>query len=729
MSGFHVTIKNAVTAPVIDVDPKVDGTGKPKVAMRKIAVYDNNLAEGVTGVPTLASVKNALVYNSLFRDNNAREGSVLRLEEDAWAVNISAQGKVESIPDNGTTYNSPYNGHGNGTPGLTTEKPNRIVYSIVNYDQQDPDYTGDGKDSTVTMQTKYTMSGHNYRRTDRNMYFQLAEGSPHINEIAIDLSGGKKGNDFLPQNLQWFVDYTRDRDMMGNPRVLTLLPTSEIAKAHGKEAHATGMHLLDRGSFETWFVSDEVVRTSTGEPALSHHSPVTKHFAPHTGSVVYINEGCNLVCGTELQPGFLLLKSGASLYGDGHKVMVSYVSVEREVNPKGSVVSLPFPMDYGRPVQESDGTYVTGIARAYYKNAAGTVTDKAEKGGILHLDYDEDTEVHEYDSEERMQPDSAFIFSATDGAWRELTADKTKKLANQGVLLVPPTDVLTTFKSIYDPDDDGVMENMLIYSFSARGKEWEDMMYEEEGEKFKTVTLGQHDDAESTNQGADFTSKEDMGWNCIGIPYLVSDYHPFNGANGTFVANKYANNAGAPSSHYNMHIPHTLWLYYNGTTTADGTTAVDGDGGFYSVPSWENTTENSWHLAENDTPRLWMGEGIFVQTASVTGSEDLTFYRPVYGVTSTFASSGAVRKKGNTRYYVDEDIDEEVVRLNISVKNRTIYVRGLQGGEQLGIYDVPGRCHQLATAREGRSEWSYALSQPGIYIVTVNGVGRKVVVK
>ncbi len=719
ISGFHVTNKNAVTQPVIDIDPQVSDGGKPKVALRKIAVYNNNLAADAP-VTTLASVKNALVYNSLFRDNDAKGGSVLRLEDDAWAVNISAQGKTESKVNG--TYVSPYNGHGTGTPGLTTEKENRIVYSIVNYDGQDL-----AADNPVTLQTKLTMSGHNYRRSDRNMYFQLAEGSPHINEIAIDLVGNKTGNDFLPENLRWFVNYRRDRDMMGNPRVLTLLPTSKIP------GYTEGKHLLDRGCFETWFINDELVTTSTGASDQPHHSPAPKHFAPHTGSVVYINNDCNLVCGTALQPGFLLLKSGASLYGNGQNVKVSYIAVEREIHPNGSVVSMPFPMDYSAEPDE-DGMYVTGIARAYYQDAAGNVTDKMENSGVLHLDYaeGEHTGVYDYMPEERMAPDYTFAVDDSE-AWRDLTTTtargNTQKAANQGVLIVPDMDAVKAAKNskgenLYTIDEaTGTVSASspvkLIYSFTARGEFFDSYVYEEtEDETSKTVTLGQHDETESADNKAGFTSKEDMGWNCIGMPYLVSDYQTIGHA---YVP------SDMPASYYNMHVPHTLWLYYNGKTPADtdDESFVDGDGGFYSVPSWENTTENSWHLPTNDTPRLWFGEGIFVQTAALSKSEDLTFYRPKY-VTS---SSSPVRGRSTTRYYVDEDIDETVVSLDIVVRGRTIYVRGLQGGEQLAIHDIPGRCYQMATAREGRPEWSYALSHPGIYIVTVNGVGRKVVVK
>ncbi len=765
IAGFHVTTRNnAQTEPVINIDPQVDGTGNPKVALQSIAVYDNKYAKDLPNdTKPLVYVKNALVYNSLFRDNdadtlvdNSTPRAELRFDTGGYAVNISAQGKTETNAD-GTTFFAPFNGHGiepadyNYTLAMrNSEKANRIIYSVVNYSgEADPAVSPE-----IADQTKYTLSGNNYRRNDRNMYFQLAEGSKHINEIplTLPLDRSKSGSeDILPEHLRSFVNYNIDRDMIGNPRVLTLMSKEDIAKFHSGESasYAEGMHLLDRGCFETWFINDKVIQTAAKMENAPHYTPRKQHFTPHTGSVVYINEDCNLICGENLQPGFLLLKQGASLYGNGKNVKVSYIAVEREIHPNGSVVSMPFPMDYSAEPDE-EGMYVTGIARAYYQDAAGNVTAKMENSGVLHLDYaeGEHTGVYDYMPEERMAPE--YEFGIESGAWRDLTTTtargNTQKAANQGVLIVPDMDAVKAAtnskgEKLYTIDEaTGTVSASspvkLIYSFTARGEFFDSYVYEEtEDETSKTVTLGQYDYTESTGNHADFTSKENMGWNCIGIPYLVSDYRTFNDASteGSVAvsANAYAVKAGAPATHYNMHIPHTLWLYYDGVKAPDGT-EVDGKGGFYSVPSWENTPENSWHLGD-DTPSLWMGEGIFTQTASVTGSEDLTFYRPVYiekqSTTETETPSPAVRKKATTRYYVDEDIDEEVVRLSISVRNRTIYVRGLQGGEQLAIHDIPGRCYQMATAREGRPEWSYAVSHPGIYIVTVNGVGRKVVVK
>ncbi len=209
--------------------------------------------------------------------------------------------------------------------------------------------------------------------------------------------------------------------------------------------------------------------------------------------------------------------------------------------------------------------------------------------------------------------------------------------------------------------------------------------------------------------------------------------------------NAYAYAAGE-EHHYNMQVPHVLWLYYDGTVTPDGST-VDGNGGFYSVPSWENVetveggkTVNSWHIpydASNkptDTPRLWMSEGFFVQAATVTGNERLRFYRPL--PPSTDGASPAPRR-ANKRYYSGgADIKNNLVSdIAISVHRRTVNVSGLRGGENIAIYDTAGRLYLSDTASApldnsvGTTEWTTTLPSSGIYIIAVDGVRKKVGVK
>ncbi len=706
IKGFHVTPVDAnstVTAPVIDIDPRVStgDTGTPKVALSHIAVYGNNAGNA----EPIAKMKNSLVYASIFRDNttqkdaDGKDVAVLRLDEGAYAVSVSVQGATESkITDYVRYYN------GTKKDGSVGEAQTRIINSLVNYDREDPEYTlsadlagatGTAADTLVTAQTKYTFSGWNYRRNDRNMYFQLSEGSKHINEIELT-DGDKLTSNManMPDNLKAFIDYQNDRDILGNPRLLTL-----IENPNGKE-------LLDRGAFETWKIEKDTWTTKDG------------HFAPHTGSVVYVAENRNLICGTEFHPGFLLLKDGASLYGNGQNVLVSFVAVEREIEPDGSVVSLPFETHYSKGKTFSDG-----VARSYYEDVSGTLSHNMD--GILHLVYDENTPLKVYGYNAAARSDADYDFSPTSGAWTLLEGDATTKPANEGVLIVPHPDVVAKLGK-----EAPYIDGKLIYSFTAMGKTWYNNVYTEApGEHFKEVVLTQNDDR-TPDGGADFTSKDNMGWNLIGLPYLVSDYKTHEKGTGSYAAKE----GVSESNVYNMDIPHELWLYYDGKTDADGNKiAPDGSadavaaGGFYKVNSWDAAAAD-WHLAADDTegPRIWWGEGIFTQTAAVSGQESLRFYRPVAPAEPIATEA---RTRGNKRYYVmEQQMEEEtVVPIRITVNEHTVTITGLEGDERISFFDASGRI-RLSDRADG-SDFSTTIPEDGVYIIRVNNLRQKVLVK
>ncbi len=684
--GFHVTARTTanptgtITAPIIDIAPKEP---LAKVALCNIVVSNNNISATPGG--SIARVKNALIYESFFHTNSVPEdGTVISLEDDGWMVSSTSTGRVATKPTGETAFTAPYNGHGN-TYGAAIEMKNRIVNSLVNFNGEDASVT----DTLITAQTKYTFSGWTYRRSNMNMYFQLSEGSKHINEIAI--APGTAGNEFLPERLRHFVNYASDRDLLGNPRLLTLVDTV-------KKGDATGTHYLDRGAFETWKVEKDT-RAMTQE-----------HFTPHTGSVVYLMDNVNFVCGTEFQPGFLLVKEGSSLFGNGHAVKVSFLSVERWIDPEGTVMSLPFDMDYsvGR-------NYSVGVAMPTYRDAPENQPTRAL--GELILTSDPGSSIMVYDATRRAEWNHTFNHTDAD-CWH--TPAGTKIPANTGVFFKPSDDITVR----------------TLYAFTEQGDSAYNFIYEEDStEVYKEIKLTQHDDRQATqlngNQpdnvgaSADFTTQENMGWNCIGLPYLVCNYETH--------GKDYAEAAGAVNE-FNLHLPHTLWLYYDGLKTPDGI-PVDGDGGFYSVPSWDYTettdggvTTNNWHLAAGQRPGIWWGEGIFMQTAAVTGEEQMRFYLPdatgIAGGSKGYGSS-------NRRYYaVNAEMEEDLTgKLHIGVRGRTAFVRGLIGGERIALYDTAGRYYGGAIAAENRDEWTFALPEQGVYVITVDGKSTKVIAK
>lgn len=345
----------------------------------------------------------------------------------------------------------------------------------------------------------------------------------------------------------------------------------------------------DYGAFEAWRVAENTTVTARAD----------NEAYPHEGTNVIIEEGASLILDNDLKaanigflPGYLHVMKGGSLYAQNNNVTAANVSVQMTINKEGSVVSLPYDHDYS-----TQGT-------AYTYNAA-----KRSQ--------------HDYD------------FAAANSACWEPASGVVP--ANTGVLFVPNSSDWGTAKT----------RSMVFNSKGANPTDW--VYTESSDELYRTITLTQNN--HTPNDGSsDFTTKEDMGWNCIGLPYLVSNYKPYERAN-TADATTVASPTG--SEPYRMNLPHTLWLYYNGTVGPDGKD-VNGNGGFYSVNSWEST-KDAWHVSTDAEASLWTGEGIFLQTATLANTEDITFYRPAY----VAPSSAPARRQAATRYYTGSDFDEQ----------------------------------------------------------------------
>jgi len=107
---------------------------------------------------------------------------------------------------------------------------------------------------------------------------------------------------------------------------------------------------LDQGCYETWDIPQNSTVVATTDAAS-----FDGNFYPHAGSVVYIHEGGSLqfkansfTAENAIMPGYLLLKTGASLYGNGNVVHAVYVAAERTFSAQAqyTLMSMPFPYDY-----------------------------------------------------------------------------------------------------------------------------------------------------------------------------------------------------------------------------------------------------------------------------------------------------------------------------------------------------------------------------------------------
>ena len=166
--------------------------------------------------------------------------------------------------------------------------------------------------------------------------------------------------DYSTKKAQKFIDFSQDRDILGNPRLL--------------------FTTVDRGAFETWRVADNAVNatevtneTETADDDADGRAdcPVKNyggHTYPHVGSVVYIGENASLLVKTgnfpselsALVPSYLLLKKGASFYGQGNFIRVPYVATEHAfaANQQYALFSLPYDWDKANVISLSaDGNH------------------------------------------------------------------------------------------------------------------------------------------------------------------------------------------------------------------------------------------------------------------------------------------------------------------------------------------------------------------------------------
>lgn len=502
MDGFDVMPEGtpdaqgrvAVTEPVINIAPlrsdgKQEAAGDLSVCLQNVIVHNCNMTTPST---SLVNVNNALLYEALMRDNQVASGDVLHLNQYGYAANVTVEGKT------------------GGYAGFS----DRVKNSLVNY-------AGDAA-------TLHTFSGYHYAVEDANLNYQLAEKSKNIDACATTnpLQGTA-----VESTLGIFINYPKDHDLLGNPRLLTGVTTGE---------------LIDAGAFETWRVDNDFV---CGTEGTVKGNPIAATFYPHDGSVVYIMEGNSLVIDpvdendvkpTAHNPAYMLLQQGASCYGNGRPMTCSYLAIERSVDAAGDVVSMPYQMNYG-----------SNVAVPTY-----------DSEGVLTLTADAPN-VFAYDATQRA--DWQYTFAEENSrCWKPVTVPVQ---GCEGVLYVPNVST----------DVSGVLR------FTGRGANMHDYVYTEALEApYKSLTLVQHDDNEYTGPVADYTDADDMGWNCFGSPYLVANYETSKA--GTLDCD--TENDGTQAMDYTMSNARVMWEYYY-------TNQTDEVGRFRPINSWEENDGQS----------------------------------------------------------------------------------------------------------------------------------------
>lgn len=484
LDGFVVSNPTPTATPAVDL--KGDGTNQNLLAIRNSIIAGNTVTGD--GQPVV-NVENGLLYNVLVQENSVQGSNV---------VSISAMGRIV----NGTvvtneTGKTPVSGD------LTNHFLNSISYNATDATAISPfaPYFQPGAIGYHTDKPAYLTDNH-------YLWYQLHDGSKKIDEGHHETE--VKGK--LPDDaLDGFINYATDRDVLGNKRLFN--------------------EKVDMGCFETWNIN----------------SNQELDYVPAEGSVVYIQKEKELRLNSGLKqtfsPGYLLLSEGASLYGQGARVELNYVAVEKAMPQEYGLLSLPYDYNVAHTVEA----------------IINTQTDQLTETAVMPT-------VYTYDGEARAAHGYHFV-TDNSGCW---TTQSGMLPANQGVL----------FNA----------EAGKTYRFTGYAATASDRLYTEGGtETSKAVTLTQHN-LTPDNGSADFTSAENMGWNLVGMPYLV---------------NRYATHTLADGTYHQMNIPHVFYT-------------LKDDGNYETTQSWK------------DGSTLSLGNAFFTQTATLDATEQLQFKLPVY---------------------------------------------------------------------------------------------------
>ncbi len=441
---------NVATSPVVDIQ-------QGNVALRNSIIANNNITD--TG-QYLVNLQSGLLYNTLIRDNtmpSASTSDLVDLGSGGYMLNCTVVGG--DLPQDPTASNA----------------INNIMYK-----ETDPAMPLPFAPYFSPSTTAYHGEIPEGDVSNRNLWYQLHERSSYIEGGKNRMSESDKddGKSLVSENLQQYVDYTSDRDLLGNPRFI------------GTK--------VDKGCFETW--STGTINSPLDIHANTLATSYNGQNYPHEGSVVYLQKGGNLICDVKsdnspyftdtnpLRPGYVLALEGGSLYGQGNTIELRYVAAERTIPGQYALLSMPFDMDYRRAVTMPFVTTTT------YDSNNNNITESP----ISPFDR------YEYDGASRS--DYQYSFAQNNSQlWKSLASENVRK-ANEGMLI--------------DRGQNATSEKL---RFTAYGATLADYPYSESADK-DYVTLQQYDDRKSNSGGSDFTSVYNMGWNLKGMPYLISSY-------------------------------------------------------------------------------------------------------------------------------------------------------------------------------------------------------------
>ena len=546
---------NSSATPVVDIQ-------QGNVALRNSIIANNEMT--ATYKP-LVNLQSGLLYNTLIRDNTmptASTASIVSLGSNGYMLNCTVVGASGQNLVSGTDEHS----------------INNIMYKA---DDAEMPFAPYFRPSTTAYHNEIPAAD----LSNRNLWYQLHERTMNIeggkNGDANATTGKLDGKSHVATELQQYVDYTSDRDLLGNPRFIG--------------------NKVDKGCFETW--STGAMTSSGVAPNVLFADTDADNYNgqnyPHEGSVVYLQPGGKLVCknttdesgdvkhyftdANPLHPGYLLAMEGGSLYGQGNWIDLRYVAAERTIGGQiggqdvgqYALLSLPFDMDYRR-AGDSPATMPFVTKTTYDSN------NNISESAVAPFDR------YEYDGESRSNYKYSFAESNS-SLWKSLASEDVRK-ANEGMLI--------------DRGQDATSEKL---RFTAYGATVADYPYHESADK-DYVTLTQYDDRDSDSGGSDFTSVYNMGWNLKGMPYLISNYPAYKVMD---------------DRTYAMNVPHVVY-----TMKADGSYDV-------AKQSWNSSSWTPGSSSSSIENTLSPGVAFFTQTATLDPTENLHFAQLFYTSSST----------------------------------------------------------------------------------------------
>lgn len=456
---------NSSASPVVDIQ-------QGNVALRNSIIANNEIT--ATDQP-LVKLQSGLLYNTLIRDNtmpSASTSALVDLGSGGYMLNCTVVGGdlTQDSPASNAINNIMYKETDAAMPFAPYFRPSTTAYH------------GEIPAEDVS---------------NRNLWYQLHERSSYIEEgdngTSKNAADKYNGKSLVSTDLQQYVDYTSDRDLLGNPRFI-------------------GSY-VDKGCFETWWSKGAMTESGSVVPNVLYADADPDNYNgqnyPHEGSVVYLQKGGNLICDVKsdnspyftkdnpLRPGYVLASEGGSLYGQGNTIDLRYVAVERTIEGQYSLVSLPFDMNY----KTGNADVMPFVTTTTYDTDNYNVTETAVAPFYRY----------EYDGEARSNYEYSFAESDSP-CWEPLSTDI--RTANEGMLI--------------DRGSTATEQTLRFTAYGAKAADDPDAhyLYRESADKDNYVTLTQYDDRTSTNGGADFTftSVYNMGWNLKGMPYLISNY-------------------------------------------------------------------------------------------------------------------------------------------------------------------------------------------------------------